>query len=163
MKKTGHSGRKAILAVIVAIVVSLAGTLGAIASDKVRCEFLTIEASNSNKGIDPKLKSYAGIFKQAPFSQFNSFKLVEKQSYEMLLNVPVALTLPSSLGGSLRLDRKDGEKLELTLTLIRAGRSPIQIKGRASPGSPFFAAGLKNPNGVWVFGVACNRDEIIVH
>jgi hypothetical protein len=107
--------------------------------------------------------SYAEIFKQAPFSGFDTFQLVHRQTYEMPVNAPVSLTLPASLGGSLKLDRLVGSKLELTLTLARQGQSPIQIHGKASPGAPFFAAGLKNPKGVWIFGVACIQDEIVVH
>ncbi len=139
------------------------GTIQAHATNKVRCDVLTIEASNADRGIDPALKAYAEIFKQPPFSSFNTFQLVHRQTYEMPLKAPVALRLPNSLGGSLRLDRQEGAKLDLTLTLARQGRSPINIQGRASPGDPFFVAGLKNPNGVWVFGVACNRNELVVH
>ncbi len=139
------------------------GALQSHASNKVRCDVLTIEVSNSNQGIDPALQSYAAIFKQSPFSGFNTFQLIHRKTYEMPLNAPVKLSLPASLGGSLRLNRKEGSQLDLTLTLARSGDKPIEINGRASPGTPFFAAGLKNPKGVWVIGIACRRNEIVVH
>ncbi len=151
------------LLAVVALFALLAGTIQAHASNNVRCEVMTIAASNSNKGIDPALTKYAAVFKQAPFSSFDSFKLVHRQVYEMPTRTPVQLSLPASLGGSLKLNQKDGSRLDLTLSLARQGHSPINIQGLASPGTPFFAAGLKNPDGVWVFGIACNRDEIVVH
>ncbi|MCP4601548.1 MAG: hypothetical protein GY847_13720 [Proteobacteria bacterium] len=154
---------KAKMPAVVALLALFAGAFQSHASIKVRCDVLTIEASNSNRGIDPALKSYAAVFKQPPFAGFNTFQLIHRKTYDMPLNVPVTLTLPASLGGSLRLTRKDGSQLDLTLALARQGRKPIEINGRASPGTPFFAAGLKNQKGVWIIGVACNRDEIVVH
>lgn len=151
------------LPIVVALAALLMGMLPAHASETVRCDVLTIEASNSAGGIDKALMSYAEIFKQKPFSDFDTFQLVHRQTLEMPLNEPVSLTLPESLGGSLKLDRLIGSKLELTLTLARQGHSPIQIQGKASPGTPFFAAGFKNPKGVWIFGVACIRDDIVDH
>ena len=151
------------LLAVVALFALLAGTIQAHASNKVRCEVMTIAASNNNKGIDPALTEYATVFKQKPFSRFDTFKLVHRQVYEMPFQAPVPLSLPASLGGSMKLSQKNGSQLDLTLSLVRKGQNPINIQGLARPGTPFFAAGLKNTDGVWVFGVACNRDEIVVH
>jgi hypothetical protein len=48
-------------------------------------------------------------------------------------------------------------QLDLTLSLTRKGKSPVNIQGKAAFGAPFFAAGFKNPNGVWIFGVVCKQ------
>ena len=73
----------------------------------------------------------------------------------MPVQAPVKLHLPNSLGGSLKLDDVTQGRLHLTLTLAREKRNPVSIKGMASQGAPFFAAGFKNPDGVWIFGVIC--------
>ena len=127
------------------------------AAAPVRCEVLTIQASNDSSGLDKRLTAHAAIFKQAPFSRFNSFKLVSAKTYDMPARNPVKLTLPASLGGSLRLNKVEAGQLDLTLTLARQGRKPVDIQGRASLNAPFFAAGFKNPGGVWIFGVVCKK------
>jgi Fe-S cluster assembly scaffold protein SufB len=147
----------------VAALILIAGAGSARASDKVRCQVLTIQASNTGLGIDAELKDYAKIFKQAPFNAFNTYKLVHKQSYELELNIPAGLKLPASLSGNLRFNKENKGQLELTLTISREGKKPISINGRASPNAPFFAAGFKGDNGTLVFGVVCNRNGITNH
>ncbi|MDJ0764767.1 MAG: hypothetical protein QNJ97_17435 [Myxococcota bacterium] len=153
-------GRLPIVAVLLAL---FTGTVDVRAGESVRCEILTIQASNTGQGIDPALRAHRSLFLQAPFSSYNTFRLVNRHIHTMALGVHKSLTLPPSLTGSLRLNRIDGAKLDLTLTLTRQGREPIRINGKASPGSPFFAAGLKNTQGVWIFGVVCHRDGIVHH
>ncbi len=139
------------------------GTLPANALGKVRCEVMTIQASNSKKGIDPALSAYKVVFKQRPFSAFDTFQLVHRQTYEMAVGTPTALSMPKTLGGSLSLNGEVNLKLSLTLTLARNGQRPININGTASPGAPFFAAGLKNPSGVWILGIACKHNDFSLH
>ena len=147
-----------------AVALALLGwAIQANASTKVRCEVLTIQATNAGLGIDAALIAHAAILRQAPFSAFNSFRLVHRQSYDMTVGSPTTLTLPASLGGSLRLNGEDRSRLDLTLTIVRQGKSPVSIKGAASPGAPFFAAGFKNQAGTWVFGVICSRIETVDH
>jgi hypothetical protein len=141
--------------------------LGAIAaaeaSERIRCEVLTIEASRTGQGIDPALAAYGAVFRAAPFTQFDTFKLVSRKSYELTLGSQAALVLPSPYGGALRFDRENAGRFELSLTLTRPKGAPVQVQGRATPGTPFFAAGLKSALGRWVFGVACDRANGVVH
>lgn len=139
------------------------GTTMARATPAVRCSVLAIEASNTNRGIDPALSQYAAVFKEPPFSAFNSFTLVRREVYEMPIGQPVKLSLPNSLGGALSLENQSGIHLDLVLTLERKGLDPVRIEGKAKPNKPFFAAGLRSKNGVWVFGVICTRDEFRTH
>ncbi len=142
----------------------LGGATLAEAGEKVRCEVLTIEASNSGQGVDPALMAHMSIFKKPPFSSFNTFRLVHKKSYELTLGAPAGLEMPKPLAGSLTFNKLVEGRLDLTLSITRPTGSPILISGKANPGSPFFAAGLKSSRGRWVFGVICDRaNGILTH
>ena len=131
------------------------------ASSKAECEVMTIHASNSGQGIDTALTRFETIFKKSPLSGFNSFKLVDRQIIEMKISQKRELTLPDAIGGSLHLDRQNKGLSALTLTLYREGKKPITIRGRASPGAPLFAAGMRSAQGIWVFGIACKEKNSI--
>lgn len=133
------------------------------ASERIRCEVLTIEASRTGQGIDPALAIYTPVFKTAPFAEFDTFKLVDRRSYELTLGGLAALSLPSPYAGSLRFDRENGGRFELSLTLARPTGNPVLVQGKATPGAPFFAAGLKSALGRWIFGVACDHADGVVH
>jgi hypothetical protein len=142
---------------------ALTGMAAAQASERIRCEVLTIEASRTGQGIDPALAVYGPIFRTAPFAEFDTFKLVARRSYELTLGGLSALELPSPYGGSLRFDRENAGRFELSLTLTRPTGGPVLVQGKATPGTPFFAAGLKSALGRWIFGVACDQANGIVH
>jgi hypothetical protein len=127
------------------------------AEKKVQCEVMTIQASNLGKGIDKRLKKHEATFKQPPFSAFDTYELIHRQTYKMPRSASVSLHLPESLGGSLRLNKVVNDQLDLTLSLARKEKSPINIQGKATFGAPFFAAGFKHPKGVWIFGVVCKK------
>ena len=148
---------------LIALLAFLWGMPMAHPAETVRCTVMTIQASNTGQGIDQKLQGYTSILKQPPFSKFDTFQLVKDDTYRVSLNAPTTLRLPKSLTGSLRLNSQQKDQLNLNLTLARNGQRPIEIKGRAHPGSPFFAAGFTNPGGIWIFGVACNQNEIATH
>lgn len=135
----------------------LVGVSNAVAEKRVVCEVMTIQASNLGKGIDKRLKKHEATFKQPPFSAFDTYELVHRQTYKMPITASISLHLPESLGGSLRLNKEANDQLDLTLSLARKGKSPINIQGKATFGAPFFAAGFKNPKGVWIFGVVCKK------
>ena len=152
---------KVLAAIVGSIVLSLA--LTAAAKDTVRCEVLTIEASNSGHGIDPALRAHSAIFGKPPFSAFNSFRLVQRQALDVALGAPAQLTLPQPFSGSLGFNGEQQGKLNLSLTLARSQAQPIVINGKASPGAPFFAAGFRSATGTWIFGVLCDRNGVIAH
>lgn len=141
----------------VILAASCAVAAGVTAGEKARCEVLTIQASNEGGGIDPALAEHAHVFGKAPFNAFDTFKLVHRQQYEMELRAPTALKLPERLGGTLRLNELSTDALDLTLTIARAGRRPVNVEGKASPGAPLFAAGFAGAGGTWIFGVVCTR------
>lgn len=128
-----------------------------------QCEVLTIRASNSNLGIDASLEAHAAVLRQAPFSAYDTFQLLDKRSYDLAVGAPAVLNLPTPFVGSLRLNSESSGPLDLTLIVGRQGKSPISINGRASPGAPFFAGGFSSSTGVLVFGVVCDRSGIVVH
>jgi hypothetical protein len=150
------------LAALLVGLLALSGVVVAQASESIRCEVLTIEASRTGQGIDPALTLYSAVFKTAPFAEFDTFKLVARRSYELTLGGQSALSLPSPYGGALRFDRENGGRFELSLTLTRPTGAPILVQGKATPGTPFFAAGLKSALGRWVFGVACDKPNGVV-
>jgi hypothetical protein len=152
---------KALAAIVGSIVLSVALMAGA--EDTVRCEVLTIEASNAGQGIDPALRAHSAIFGKPPLSAFNSFKLVQRRAYDVTLGTPAALVLPQPFTGSLSFNGATQGKLDLTLKLARQQAQPILINGKASPGTPFFAAGFRSATGTWIFGVLCERNGVIVH
>ncbi|MCP4198460.1 MAG: hypothetical protein GY762_15025 [Proteobacteria bacterium] len=141
------------------LLVILIGISPAQGEKKIQCDVMTIQASNAGKGVDKRLKKYEQTFKQPPFSAYNTYELVHRQTYKMPANTPVSLRLPESLGGSLRLNKMVKGQLDLTLSLVRKGKSPVNIQGKAASGAPFFAAGFKNPGGVWIFGVVCKNKQ----
>lgn len=130
------------------------------AAGKVRCEVLTIQASNTGGGIDPGLKAHEAILKKVPFSAYNTYRLIDRQKMALAVSVPKTLKLPKSLSGTLQFTRKAENQLALVLTISRKGEKPIRISGRVHPNAPFFAAGFQNQNGAWVFGVICNQSGI---
>ena len=144
-------------ALTAAALILLTGLSTALGNKKVQCDVMTIQASNAGKGVDTRLKKYERTFKQPPFSAYNTYELVHRQTYTMPANVPVALRLPKSLGGTLKLNKVAKGELDLTLSLTRKDKSPVNIQGKAAFGAPFFAAGFKNPDGVWIFGVVCGK------
>ncbi len=126
------------------------------AADKViRCNIFTIEASNSGAGLDSGLKEYAEIFKNKPFDKFNSFKLVSTKKINLSLGEKKELSLHTDLKGSLKFTGLSGKQLKLSLKLIKSNGSPVIIEGKALPGTPFIAAGLKSGHGRWVIAVEC--------
>lgn len=133
------------------------------ASDEVRCDVLTIEASNRGLGIDAALAEHSAVLTKPPFSSFNTFKLVSRQGYDLRLGTASALALPAPMSGTLSFDSSAGNRLDLTLTITRPQLKPVMVRGSAKPGSPFFAAGFKSGGGTWIFGVICNRSELINH
>lgn len=152
--------------------VLIAAVLGALAfcaaapaqaTEKVRCDVLTIEASNRGQGIDAALAEHGAVFRKHPFSSFDTFRLVSRHAYQLELGVPTALTLPAPLGGSIVYNQQVQGKLDLTLTITRPQVKPVTVRGKASPGSPLFAAGFKSGAGTWIFGVVCNRSATITH
>ncbi len=125
-----------------------------------KCEILSIKASSDGKGVDPAVARYAKIFKNEPFAKFNSFALIDRQPVDIELNVPKNLKLPENISASLKLNKYSDGKFDLTLALSRLSKSPVNINGIASPGSPIFAAGMKSDNGIWIFGVVCDGPEV---
>jgi hypothetical protein len=148
-------------AILGAIVLGVA--FPAQASDKVRCDLLAIEASNRGQGIDAALTQHTSMLSKPPFSAFDTFKLVSRHAYDLQLGVPAPLSLPAPLVGTLAYNSETNAKLDLTLTITRPQAKPVTVQGKASPGSPFFAAGFKSSGGTWIFGVICNRSETINH
>jgi hypothetical protein len=154
---------------IVGVALSIGSPLAA--DDVVRCEVLSIEARNDGSGVDPALRSvleaHATVFDKYPFSTFDSFKLVMRRTYELKMVSQVALTLPQPFTGRLSLKGWDSGQLKLSLSLSRGEGQPIVVDGNASPGTPFFAAGLASSGGTWIFGVLCDRagggDGIVTH
>lgn len=163
MSKKNHRSINYLLPSIVIAMVMSSGLSETRASDELTCKVFAIQASNLGTGIDNALSPYVGIFKQKPFSQFNSFKLVFERSYKLKFGMLQKLSFPDSIAGTLRLNGEEKGRFHLTLTVARKGHKPIDIRGQASPGVPFFAAGFSNDKGVWVFGVACTQSEIISH
>ena len=126
------------------------------AGAETRCEVLTIHASNAGKGMDAKLSRFAALFAKKPFSDFDTFELTEIQAVGLKIGVSAALTLPDRIDGTLRLNKIDNGKFDLSLSLGRDGKPPVRINGIAAPQSPILAAGMRSKNGVWIFGVACD-------
>lgn len=154
---------RAVAAALLTALLAVGAAAGADASNRVRCEVLTIEASRTGQGIDPALAGYRAIFQVPPFAEFDTFRLVGRRSYELTLGAEVPLAMPSPYGGALRFDREGKGRFELSLSLTRPQGAPILVQGKATPGTPFFAAGLRSALGRWVFGVACERGNGIVH
>ena len=154
--------RAALLATVLGLMAVFA-TAEARASDKVRCDVLTIEASNTGQGIDTALAEHTDVLTKPPFNSFNTFKLISRQGYDLRLGTATQLSLPAPMGGTLAFNNETGGRLDLTLTITRPQLKPVTVRGYAKPGSPFFAAGLKSSGGTWIFGVICNRSELITH
>ncbi len=155
----GNLGLRSMKAELIAIVVAtlLLCTFSAFAGKTASCKVLTIEASTSGQGIDPALKAHAVVFQKKPFADYNTFKLVHSQSYDLAKGANAQIVLPSPIVGELSFNKITAGRLDLTLTLKRPSLPSVVINGKAAPGSPFFAAGLKSPHGRWVFGIICNH------
>jgi hypothetical protein len=145
-----------------AAVIAIAGVIAeARAGEQVKCDLLTIEASSGGQGVDAALAAHAAILQKPPFSAFNTFRLLKRQTYDLVLGTPVVLSLPQALGGSLLYNRMEEGRFNLTLTIDRQGGAPVTINSKASPGRPFFAAGFQTGTGTLIFGVICNRSGTV--
>jgi hypothetical protein len=153
---------KTICTAALAMMLISASVVTANASD-VSCEVLTIEASSSAQGTDPALSALSSIFQKPPFSDFDTFRLVDRKNYALSLTAPVALSLPGNLKGTLAYGGQESGRLNLTLRLSRDDSVPAVITGRTTPGVPFIAAGLRSEKGRWIFAVICNRSATPVH
>jgi hypothetical protein len=152
------------LAALLIGLLALTSIAAAQASERIRCEVLTIEASRTGQGIDPALAVYRPVFLTAPFAEYDTFKLVTRHSYELTLGGQAAtLALPAPYTGSLRFDQENIGRFELSLTLTRPTGAPVLVQGKATPGTPFFAAGLRSALGRWIFGVACDPANGVFH
>ena len=146
---------------IVAFLIGLGISTPTFASPDIKCRVLTIKATSEGAGIDDALRTHAEVFKRAPFSRYNTFRLINTDVITLTVDSPTQLKLPAQLGGSLELRGVRGREMSLTLTITPPGKKRIVIRGAASPGAPFFAAGLKaNGGGVWIFGIACEPERI---
>lgn len=156
--------KRSILAAIICCC-TLLGVAPAWAENTIRCDVLTIEASRLGSGVEAPLRPYAAIFKQKPFDAFDSFKLVDKKTYELTLGASQKLKVPGGMSGKLLFKGLTGKRLELRLTLNKPGLKPITIDGLASPGAPLFAAGFRRSGRILIFGVACTdkNGEIILN
>jgi len=74
-------------------------------ADDAQCSIVEIRASNTKGGIDPGLKPIATKLKKPPFSAWNTFRIVKKQSATLPQMKPVSL--PLSTGGKIGLLYKD--------------------------------------------------------
>ncbi|MCK9521884.1 MAG: hypothetical protein M0R76_02425 [Proteobacteria bacterium] len=135
----------------------------AVNASDTTCDLLTIEATANAQGIDPALSDWASIFRAAPFSQFDTFRLVEQRQYALALGAPTALVLPQGIRGTLEFQGMRAGQLNIALVLQRDERMPVILAGRATPGVPFMAGGLKSEQGRWVFVVLCRRTAMPVH
>lgn len=145
--------------VAVCFALFLIGGIATAKAETARCQLLSIEASTTGQGIDPALREYASIFKQKPFLPYNTFKLVNSNSYDLKMGSGLVVSLPTPLLGRLSFDKIDKGWLNMTFSLSRPSLPDVVVKGKASPGTPFFTAGFKSPRGRWVFGIICNRNK----
>lgn len=150
---SGIAGIRPFMQILISLILMMTALRATAATD---CRVLTIQASNEGKGVDEKISKFAHIFKNTPFSGYNTFTLIDSQFVKIELKSPLQLQLPDSITGSLMLKKIADGKLDLAFALSRAGKPPVRINGIAAPSSPIFAAGMKSPTGIWIFGVACD-------
>jgi hypothetical protein len=103
-----------------------------------KAEVLVLHASNSGKGIDPKLDELKKDLQKPPLSSYDSYEQLAKESRELKLKTPASVSLPNQ------------GKLALTLNEVipRENKPPkydVDVKVDDKDGNQFVFTNVKAP------------------
>jgi hypothetical protein len=133
------------------------------AQAEAQADVLVLYASNSKKGIDPKLKKLGyplPQLEQPPLSSYDSYEFVDNQQLPLDKNVERELGLPEDRLLRVRLEDvvaptkpKAKPRYVLSASVIGAGVLLPQVKVSAEPKEIFFVAGPAYKKGILVIGI----------
>lgn len=129
-------------------------------AEETSCDVLTIRASNASSGvIAAELGAYSATLAKPPFSAFNRFDLIAKNTYVLGPSHPeTQLKLPSPMTGSLAYKAFTGAQFHLDLKMSKTEGTALSTTIKASPGKPFFVAGFSLPDGgTLLVGFICTK------
>lgn len=130
---------------IACLVASMAlAATSAHAADKAKCKVLTIHATNNEGTTDPRLEEIPELSKP-PFNMYKTFHLLSEKDHQLVVDVPVTLSLPvaSGLVGKLvfKGENKALKEMNFKLYLVKGSgkekkeeETSFAVKGAA----PFF-------------------------
>lgn len=124
------------------------------AKTEAKASVLVLHATNSGKGIDPKIPARAREkLEKPPFSSYDSYELLDKADVAFSTQTQGELALPN--GGKLTLKLNGVEdKFDVTVTISKpGGKKFLSLNAKAPKGELFFVAGPKHGDGVLVLGL----------
>jgi hypothetical protein len=158
--------RLAMYKLVIAAIVSLAGSSYAHADDAVRCQVFEIRASSGDsERIDPRLRSIEDKLRQAPFRAWNVFEALERHRVRAERRRPVKISLAP--GGEMTLlyrdtTRAEGRKprLRLSLTLDDAeGKRLMDATIQLDSGDWYLVGGeALDENATYILATGCRLD-----
>jgi hypothetical protein len=130
-------------------------------SERLRCSFLEIQASNNGEGIDPELRPLSRKLTRPPLSSWKSFKLIARHDKDLVRMTPQEVQL--KLGGKLSAlyrehtkpkDRKDRFSLGLTLD-NKSGKRSLDTKIVVDSGDYFVIAHSSSQDSSELLAITC--------
>ena len=135
------------------------------AQAEAQADVLVLYASNSKKGIDPKLKKLGYSLpqlEQPPLSSYDSYELLDNKQLPLDKNVERELALPEDRLLKVKLEDvlappkpKAKPRYVLSASITKPGsKDPLpQVKVSAEPREIFFVAGPAYKKGILVIGI----------
>lgn len=115
-------------------------------------EIMVLHATNSGKGIDPRIGKMPKL-KQPPFSSYDSYELLEKKQLPLIKDEPQTMKLPNEriLRTSL-LEELPKDYLRISASINQPGAKSFLplLKVRAKVGQRFIVAGQSYKGGILV-------------
>lgn len=115
-------------------------------------EVLVLHATNSGKGIDPRVGDMAEL-KKPPFSSYDSYELVSKHNLPLVRDDPKTLELPNKRVLQTRLlEVLPKEQLRISASINKPrGKTFLPLlEVKAKPGQTFIVAGQSYKDGILV-------------
>lgn len=115
-------------------------------------EVLVLHATNSGKGIDPRVGDMAEL-KKPPFSSYDSYELVSKHNLPLVKDDPKTLELPNKRVLQTKLlEVLPKEQLRISASINKPrGKTFLPLlEVKAKPGQTFIVAGQSYKDGILV-------------
>ena len=149
------------LAVPIVISLCVGGYARAEPTAGAQCGLIEILASNSKKGVDPRLESLKGKLSKPPFASFDTFSVLTSQTLVADLHKPVTAHLSRGTTSLLFKDRvvvQAGKpRLHMGVDFDdQAGHRVVSTTVTLDSGEPFFpVAGVPVPGGTYILALTC--------
>lgn len=140
---------------------SAAQATEAVAGSPAACSVHVIHGLHQGDGIDERLSRYRANLERAPFSAWQTFRLLNQTELNIALHATGRFTLPNGKAGALsyigHVQTAEGKhRLKLRLEVGEAPRKQLSTLFTLDEGGVFFDAGQRFQGGLLVLCVSCS-------